>query len=710
MKQPSTTATTSNPTGGSVVPGTSVTDAATVSGGAGQPTPTGTVDFFLCQPAQVTAGGCEGSAGHEDRRDQDALGRRGHLGRDHQHDRDRQVLLAGRVLRRRPLQRLVAHQRDQRVLHDRQAALDDSDHVEPDGRQCGTGHLGDATRRRCGGTGSRRRPARSTSSSASRPQVTAGGCEGSAGTKIGATKTLSGGAATSDATTNTTAIGKYCWRAEYSGDAFYTASTHTNATTECFTTVKQPSTTATTSNPTGGNLALGVSATDGAVVSGGAGQPTPTGTVDFFLCQPAQVTAAGCPSGSGSKVGATKTLSGGSATSDATTNTTTAGTYCWRAEYSGDAFYNASTHTNATTECFTTVTPPSPPSTPPSPPLTPPTVTPSNPHIAITKNPKEQSVANGATVAWTIVVTNDGNVTLTNVRVADPEAADCAKTSATLAGLASMAPGASVTYTCTRPNATASFTNVATATGTPPTGADVTATDSAHVTVAALTPPPPKPPVPTQPAISIVKSPNSQTVAFGGTATFVITVTNTGDVALHDVTVTDPLSPDCDRDLGTMAAGAKKTYTCTKANVTKDFTNVANVVGTPPTGKKVTDSDSAPVKAAPFAPPSLPAIKIVKSPDTQEIAKGGTATFKIKVTNTGNVTLNSVTVNDPRAPGCNRRLGTIARGKSKTYSCTQKNVQKGYTNVATATGTSPTGKKVTDQDTARVSIFTPPTG
>jgi uncharacterized repeat protein (TIGR01451 family) len=340
----------------------------------------------------------------------------------------------------------------------------------------------------------------------------------------------------------------------------------------------------------------------------------------------------------------------------------------------------------------------------------PPVVIPSNPHITITKNPKEQSVASGATVAWTIVVTNDGNVTLTNVRVADPEAADCVKTSANIAALASMAPGASTSFTCTRPGVTTSFTNIATATGTPPTGSDVTASDSAHVTVQALTPPPPPPPPPSQPAISILKNPNSQTVAFGGTATFVITVTNTGDVTLKDVTVTDPLSPDCNRDLGTMAAGAKKSYTCTQPNVTKDFTNVANVVGTSPTGKKVTDKDTAPVKAAAFVPPSRPAIRIVKSPDAQELNKGGTATFRITVTNTGNVTLHSVTVKDPRSAGCNRQLGSMARGKSKTYSCTQKNVTKGYTNVAIAVGTSPTGRKVTDQDTARVSIFTPPTG
>jgi uncharacterized repeat protein (TIGR01451 family) len=377
---------------------------------------------------------------------------------------------------------------------------------------------------------------------------------------------------------------------------------------------------------------------------------------------------------------------------------TTSANMSYKADYAGDVNYPARSGACEPLNVTITVTPPSTPSTP------------SNPHLTITKNPKEQSVASGATVAWTIVVTNDGNVTLTNVRVADPVAADCAKTSANIAALASMAPGASTSYTCTLVGVTASFTNVATVTATPPSGPDVTATDSAHVTVQPLTPP--KPPVvaPSEPAISIVKSPNSQTVAYSGTATFVITVTNTGDVTLKNVTVTDPLSPDCDRELGTMAAGAKKSYTCTRANVTKGFTNVANVVGTSPTGKKVTDSDTAPVKAAPFTPPSLPAIRIVKSPDAQELKQGGTATFRITVTNTGNVTLHSVTVKDPRSAGCNRNLGTMARGKSKTYSCTQKSVQKGYTNVAVATGISPTGKKVTDNDTARVSIFTPPTG
>ena len=112
-----------------------------------------------------------------------------------------------------------------------------------------------------------------------------------------------------------------------------------------------------------------VTATGTSLTGGSA--PRPTGTVEFFLCQPSEVTAAGCPVGSGTKVGATKTLldktpnpptNDSTATSDGTTGTTTdaIGKYCWRAEYTADAAssYDDDTFTNAVDECFTTVAAP----------------------------------------------------------------------------------------------------------------------------------------------------------------------------------------------------------------------------------------------------------------------------------------------------------------------------------------------------------------
>ena len=99
--------------------------------------------------------------------------------------------------------------------------------------------------------------------------------------------------------------------------------------------------------------------TDTATLAGTDGPAS--GKVKFFVCDPTEITAAGCPSG-GTQVGAAAgvtvatSANGGTATSAGFTPTA-AGKYCFRAEYVPDAAsqYLAGSHTNATTECFTAV-------------------------------------------------------------------------------------------------------------------------------------------------------------------------------------------------------------------------------------------------------------------------------------------------------------------------------------------------------------------
>ncbi len=346
------------------------------------------------------------------------------------------------------------------------------------------------------------------------------------------------------------------------------------------------------------------------------------------------------------------------------------------------------------------------------------------PAISITKNPKSQSIATGATANFTIVVTNTGTLPLTNVSVSDPLSPNCNQTSsqiAALIGSSTMAPGSSVTYNCSLANVTASFTNVATATGTGSNGQTVTATDNAPVTVTAPITPPVVPAPTPHAAIGIVKDPKSQTIGTGGTAKFTITVTNTGDVTLSNVQVTDPLSPGCDKGLGTLAVGQSKSYSCSKANVTADFENVATATGKPPTTATVKATDHAQINVQAFVPPQHPKIAIVKSPKTQTVttktntvtsANGsskttvtyGAAHFSIKVTNTGDVTLHDVKVTDPASPGCDKPLGTLAPNASKTYSCSRSTVRSNFTNVATAHGISPKGVNVQATDHANVKV------
>jgi uncharacterized repeat protein (TIGR01451 family) len=201
--------------------------------------------------------------------------------------------------------------------------------------------------------------------------------------------------------------------------------------------------------------------------------------------------------------------------------------------------------------------------------------------------------------------------------------------------------------------------------------------------------------------IAIAKTPDAQTIVSGSTVTFTINVTNTGDVPLTNVTVSDALAPNCARTFATLTAGQKQTYTCTRGNVTADFTNSATATGTPPVGNVVSATDTALVDVI------HPAIDIAKTPDTQTIVSGSTATFTLAVTNTGDVSLTNVTVSDALAPNCARTFATLTAGQKQTYTCTRANVTADFTNSATATGTPPVGSAVSDTDTALVDVIHP---
>ena len=97
-------------------------------------------------------------------------------------------------------------------------------------------------------------------------------------------------------------------------------------------------------------------------------------------------------------------------------------------------------------------------------------------------------------------------------------------------------------------------------------------------------------------------------------------------------------------------------------------------------------------------------LTIVEAPNSQSVAVGGTATFTITVRNTGRVRLTGVSVDDPRSRRCNRNLGTLAAGTTRTYICSRINVRKKYENVTTADGNArePLIYQATDRATVTV--------
>ncbi|WP_458294231.1 DUF7507 domain-containing protein, partial [Flavobacterium poyangense] len=224
----------------------------------------------------------------------------------------------------------------------------------------------------------------------------------------------------------------------------------------------------------------------------------------------------------------------------------------------------------------------------------------------------------GDRIDYTFVVKNTGNVTLAPVTISDANAV-------VSGSLASLAPGAtdSASFTAVHTITLADVNNgqvdnVATVTGTPPTGTPVTAksTDPSPI-CATCTPKDPTcttcttVPLTSSPKVEVSKKATYVDVNGDGIANvgdridYTFVVKNTGNVTLAPVTISDA-NAVVSGSLASLAPGATDSasftavHTITLADVNNgQVDNVATVTGTPPTGTPVTakSTDPSPICA-----------------------------------------------------------------------------------------------------------------
>ena len=441
--------------------------------------------------------------------------------------------------------------------------------------------------------------------------------------------------------------------------------------------------------------------TDTANLSGPSGPVN--GTVKFFVCGP-NGTNPDCTTG-GTAVplaGTPASISGGVATSQPFTPTA-AGNYCFRAEYTpaSGSPYIAQNETNTTTECFT--------------------VTPAQQAIHLAKSAAPTTYDHvGQVITYTYLITNTGNVTLgpaqftvTDDHINGGAAFNCGPATTTLA------PGGSVsctaTYSITQGDLDAgSVTNTATAHGAGQTSNQAQATVTANQT----------------PKISIDKTTNGSdglNIPVGAAITWKYHVTNTGNVTLTNVTVTDNKLPSSAINCGggsnvvaSFAVGASVDCTATGTAAAGAYSNIGTATGTPPTGSNVTAMDPSSyygvqdltiIKTATPTFTRTYSWSIAKAVDKTLVQQvGGSATFNytvnvnqtgfsdsawamtgtITITNPNNfaVTLSGLTDVASAGTNCSLNTGgpyTVPKGGSLPvgYSCTSDGTAG--TNVATAT-------------------------
>lgn len=309
--------------------------------------------------------------------------------------------------------------------------------------------------------------------------------------------------------------------------------------------------------------------------------------------------------------------------------------------------------------------------------------------------------AAGTLISYNFTLINPGLVDLTGITITDPTltslgiSISCPAT--TLAAGASMVCTASYTTTAADIAALKTIVNTAQASGLAGTTSVLSNQDSATVIAQA-------PAEPVQNSMTITKSASTSSYSAAGVViTYTFTVKNTGDGTINNIVVTDSVLGTISGCATSLATGAStsctKTYTTTQADLDADKTlvNTAIVTGTPTEGDLPAPQPSAVISVD--AVPA-PALSIDKQATTLNYdAVGDAINYTYTVTNTGNVTLNSLVVTDNKIAQvvCNP---TVLAPKAvatctATYSATQADIDAGLVvNVATASANTQQGTTV----------------
>ncbi|MCP3998499.1 MAG: DUF11 domain-containing protein, partial [bacterium] len=287
-----------------------------------------------------------------------------------------------------------------------------------------------------------------------------------------------------------------------------------------------------------------------------------------------------------------------------------------------------------------------------------------------------------------------------------------------------LAPGDSITcsatYTVTQTNIdNGQIINTATAEGFAPDSTLVSATDDERLLVAQSA------------SISIEKTvagnadeDGSGGVSIGDTLTYQFDATNTGNVTLSSVVVSDPLP-----GLGALSCvpaqptvllpGASivctADYVVTQSDVdATQISNTATVNALDPDSAPVSDSDVVvtPIEGSPSISLDKFLAGNADEDGSGDVTAGDTLTYQFDVENTGDVSLTAVTVSDP-LPGLGAISCTPAQGStlspaetmtcSATYVVTTSDTALGQVeNTATVVGLAPADTPTSDDDTETV--------
>ncbi|MDD2215606.1 MAG: CARDB domain-containing protein [Eubacteriales bacterium] len=256
--------------------------------------------------------------------------------------------------------------------------------------------------------------------------------------------------------------------------------------------------------------------------------------------------------------------------------------------------------------------------------------------ISLTKTANVTTAEIGSIIKYTFIVKNIGGAQLTNVVLADPMFGENITNTFSDLGVGEtdtweyeyQVPEESVF-----PLVNTAFVN---------TGEGVSASDTATVDDASVSLPDYR--------LTLDKTVFPETAKAGDTVTYTFKVKNTGNTALSEIVVMDPLFDDGDtkwsNTIGTLAPGEENSFTI---NYTIPEDALFPIINTAQASAKEVKSvtASAIVKEETTSPAPTYGIFLDKSVNMDKAGVGDTVTYTFKVKNTGNTALQEVKVKDP---------------------------------------------------------------
>ncbi|MBI1741721.1 DUF11 domain-containing protein [Candidatus Acetothermia bacterium] len=348
--------------------------------------------------------------------------------------------------------------------------------------------------------------------------------------------------------------------------------------------------------------------------------------------------------------------------------------------------------------------------------------------LSIVKSDNPDPVNAGATLAYTLQVTNAGPSTATNVTVTDTLPTGTTFVSASGTGWScgqasgivtctrtSLAVGAApnITITVTAPSSGGTITDIASVNSSTTDSNPNNNTDTEDTTVNPVA------------DLSITKSDNPDPVSANGTLTYTLNVANAGPSTATNVTVTDTL-PGGTTFVSATGSGwgcgqAAGIVTCTRASLAVGAAPAITIIVTAPAnGGTITDTATVSSSTTDLNPSnntdtedttvtSIADLAINKSDNPDPVNAGATLTYTLQVTNNGPSTATSVTVTDTLPAGvtfvsasgagwnCGQAAGVVT--------CTMASLPVGAASPITITVAAPSeGGTITD--TASVSSQT----